>query len=111
MSKINILWTSDNKDTFINVVAAYALGSINNEWWKEVKLMIWGAPVKLTKDEPQIQAELLEMIGMGVEVEVCKRCCIEYKTEELFDKMGAKQVMLGPIVTEHLKSDEKLITI
>lgn len=111
MDKLTILWTSDNKDTFMNVVASYIQGSKSNEWWKDIKLMIWGAPVKLVGEDSQIQAELLEIIGLGVKVEVCKRCCIQYELTELFEKLGASQEMLGPIVTAQLKSDEKILTI
>ena len=45
--KLNILWTTDNKDTIFNMLAMYTLNSKKRGWWQEVNVILWGASVKL----------------------------------------------------------------
>ena len=66
MNKINILWTTDNKDTVFNMLSMYAINSKKREWWQEVNVIIWGASVKLVGNDTQIQTEVLEMLGQGL---------------------------------------------
>ena len=35
--KLNILWTTDNKDTIFNMLSMYAINSVNRGWWKTYK--------------------------------------------------------------------------
>ena len=41
--KLNILWTTDNKDTIFNMLSMYTLNSKKRGWWKEVNVILWGA--------------------------------------------------------------------
>ena len=73
--KLNILWTTDNKDTIFNMLAMYTLNSKKRGWWQEVNVILWGASVKLAAQDTQVQTEILEMLQTGVTVEACQDCC------------------------------------
>ena len=81
MNKINILWTTDNKDTVFNMLSMYAINSKKREWWQEVNVIIWGASVKLVGNDTQIQTEVLEMLGQGLHVEAVKTVVISLELQ------------------------------
>ena len=33
MERLNILWTSSDKDTFMHMISMYSLNSIKSGWW------------------------------------------------------------------------------
>jgi hypothetical protein len=72
MESLVILWTTDNKDTFFNMVNMYAINSMRHNWWAEVTVIIWGSSSRLAGTDPQVQLELFEMLQQGVKVEACK---------------------------------------
>jgi len=111
MDKLNILWTTDNKDTVFNMVSMYATNSVKNNWWNEVNVIIWGASAKLVGNDTQVQTEVLEMIARGVKVEACKACSDNLGVTEKLIQLGVNVRYMGNALTEYLKSDEKFISI
>jgi len=111
MEKLNILWTTDNKDTIFNMLAMYALNSKAKNWWPEVNVIIWGASVKLVKTDTQVQTEVLEMVKAGITVEACKDCADNFGATETLEKLGVTVKYMGLPLTEILKQGERLITI
>jgi len=111
MEKLNILWTTDNKDTVFNMLAMYAINSKTRNWWPKVNVIIWGASVKLVKNDTQIQTEVLEMVKAGVTVEACKDCADNFGASEILEKLGVNVRYMGQPLTDLLKRDERLITI
>jgi len=111
MEKLNILWTTDNKDTFFNMLAMYATNSKKRGWWNNVNVIIWGASAKLAGNDTQIQTEILEMINAGVTIEACKDCADIFGVTEKLERMGITVRYMGLPLTEYLKNGEKLISI
>ena len=111
MEKINILWTTDNKDTIFNMISMYAINSKKRGWWKEVNVILWGASVKLAGSETQIQTEILEMLQNGLSVEACKDCCDNFGVADTISKLGVNVRYMGQYLTEYIKAGEKIITI
>ena len=37
--KLNILWTTDNKDTIFNMLSMYVINSKNRGWWKHINVI------------------------------------------------------------------------
>ena len=111
MNRINLLWTTDNKDTAITMIAMYAANAKKNAWWDEVQVIIWGASSKLVADEPQIQAEIAEMLHHGVHIEACKACADNFGVTEKLEKIGINVRYWGEPLTKLIKSGEHLITI
>ncbi len=111
MGKLNILWTTDNKDTIHNMIAMYAINARKNKWWDQVNVIIWGASAKIAGMDTTVQTEILEMLNIGVSVEACKACAENYGVAEALEKLGVKVRYMGQPFTEYIKKGEKLITI
>ena len=111
MEKLNILWTSDNKDTFFNMLALYTVNSKKKAWWEEVNVIIWGASAKLVAENEDVQAKVREMKENGVNVEACKVCSDNLGVTDKLIALGIDVKYMGAPLTEYLKSEEKIITI
>lgn len=111
MESLTILWTTDNKDTFFNMINMYAVNALKHNWWEEVTVIIWGASARLAGSDVQVQLEIMEMIQQGVKVEACKACADICAVSDQLEKLGVKVRYMGVTLTEILKSDKKLLTI
>tara|TARA_R110001583_G_scaffold10417_12_gene47955 strand:- start:12942 stop:13322 length:381 start_codon:yes stop_codon:yes gene_type:complete len=109
--KLNILWTTANKETVINMIAMYSSTSLKYEWWSEVNVIIWGASAKLIKEDVEIQKVVLEMINNGVNVGACLACADKYDATETLKNMGIDVKYMGQPLTDIIKKGEKLITL
>ncbi len=109
--KLNILWTTDNKDTIFNMLSMYTLNSKKRGWWKEVNVILWGASVKLAAQDTQVQTEILEMLQAGVTVEACQDCCERFEVKPIIEKLGVTVRYMGAPLTEYLKNGEKILTL
>lgn len=110
MSKLNILWTTDNKEVFFNVVAMYAINGKNENWWDEIQLIIWGPSARLTATESSIQTEIKELLSAGVKIVACKECADNYQVRPALEKLGIHVFYTGELLTEILIQNEKLLT-
>ena len=111
MEKLNILWTTDNKDTVLQMLVMYATNSRSNGWWQEVNVIIWGASAKLVGTDTQIQAEVLEMLNHGITIEACKACTDNLGVTDRLTELGVNVRYMGEVLTNYLKSGEKVLTI
>jgi hypothetical protein len=111
MDKLNILWTTDNKDTVFSMLSMYSINSITSKWWKEVNLIIWGASARLAGNDIQVQTEIIEMINQGVSIEACKDCCDSFGVTDKLTKLGINVRYMGKSLTDYIKSGEKILTI
>jgi len=111
MEKLNILWTTDNKDTVFNMLIMYATNSKIKGWWKNVNVIIWGASAKLVGGDTQVQSEILEMINQGVHVEACKECCDRAGVTDRLIKLGIDVRYMGEPFTTYIKDGERILTI
>ncbi len=109
--KLNILWTTDNKQTVINMLALYAYNSLKNRWWNEVSVIVWGASAKLIADDKEIQEVIKTMQSAGVTIEACKVCSDNLNVTETLINLDIDVKYMGDPLTTYLKSDAKLLTI
>ena len=111
MEKINILWTTDNKETVFNMLSMYAMNSKNNNWWQNVNVIIWGASAKLAGTDRQVQTEIKEMMSKGVNIEACKDCSDTFKVTDKLVQLGINVRYMGEPLTNYIKSGEPVLTI
>lgn len=90
MDRLNILWTTNDKDTFFNMISMYSLNSLKSNWWNNVNIIIWGGLTRLTGEDPEAQKELMKN---GVSVEACKACADKMKTTYLFKRIKLDRQM------------------
>ncbi len=111
MDKLNILWTTDNKDTIDNLLAMYSINSKAYDWWENVNVIIWGASAKLIGREIKYQALVKDMLDSGVNVEACKVCSDNLNASKKLIELGVDVKFMGEQLTKYLKSNEKVLTI
>lgn len=110
MEKLNILWTSNDKETFKNMISMYSLNSMKNGWWDEVNIIIWGSSTRLSGEDEEIQKELQMLMKNGVTIEACKACADKIKVSSILKDLGIEVKYMRKL-TGIIKRDEKLITI
>lgn len=106
-----ILWTSNNVDTFDEMVFMYALNGKKMGWWKAVTLIIWGSSAKLSGEDEVVQIKLQELIENGVHVTACKACAEDLGVSNELQQIGVEIKYWGNPLTKVIKSDARLITI
>lgn len=111
METLYILWTTDNKETFFNMINMYAVNLLKHGWWNKVVVIIWGASARLTGTDARVQLEIMEMIQQGVRVEACKACADNFEVSDVLSKMGVVVKYWGDPLTQLLKSGAKLLTV
>ena len=100
MDTLHILWTSENKEAFLEMIGLYAYNSMKNDWWKKVNLIIWGPSVKLAANDNQILTELLELKNIGVSLEACRNCMDNYGVTEKLEKIVVHIDYMGKYFTK-----------
>ncbi|MDR0348543.1 MAG: DsrE family protein [Tannerella sp.] len=111
MNKINILWTTGDKITALNMLAIYVLNAKRRGWWQEIHVIIWGASAKLVAEDTQVQTEVLEMIHSGIRVEACKDCSDACGVTDKLERLGVNVKFMGPPLTDCIKAGEPVLTI
>ena len=111
MEKLNILWTSADKDTVTNMLAMYAGNSLKKGWWDEVNIIIWGGSAKLVGEDEGMQRLVGELIEKGITIEACKACADKYGVSDTMKELGVDVKYMGQPLTEYIKGDDHLITI
>jgi len=110
MEKLDILWTSNDKDTFKNMIAMYSLNSMKSGWWDAINIIIWGGSTRLSGNDPEVQKELQKLIKSGVTVEACKACADKMKVSATLKELGVEVKYMSKL-TGLIKGDNHLITI
>jgi hypothetical protein len=111
MEKLNILWTTTNKDTIINMISMYSVNAIKYGWWNEINIIVWGGSAKLINEDKEIQEEVRKMIEVGVNIEGCLACSDKYNATVTLTGLGIDLKYMGEPLTTYLKNDEKIITL
>jgi len=111
MDKLNILWTSGDKETFLSMIATYTPNALKNGWWDEINILIWGGSTRLAFEDAQVQKRITQLIEAGVTIEACKGCADKYKASQALKELGVDVKYTGTTLTKYIKSDVKLLTI
>ncbi len=108
--KVNVLWSSGDKDVAKKLVFMYTLNSKIHGWWEEVTLIVWGPSANLLANDEQLAFDIKKMIEKGIKVVACKACSDSYNVSDKLEEMGIEVKYMGKDLTSILKNDEKLIT-
>lgn len=111
MEKLNILWTTTNRDTITNMILMYSTNAKQKGLWDEINVIIWGASAKLLGENTAVQAEVCEMIEKGVHVEACLSCADQFGVSETIKSLGVETKYMGEPLTAYLKKGEKILSL
>ena len=106
-----ILWTSDNKDTVMNMVILYAHNAKKKQWMEDVHILVWGASQKLIAQDDQIQEAVKAMIEDGVKVTACLKCAQDLGISEELTSCNIDVYYTGELLSDWIKSGETVITV
>jgi hypothetical protein len=108
--KVNVLWSSGDKDVAKKLVFMYTLNSKIHGWWDEVRLIVWGPSANLLANDEELSFDVKKMIEKGIEVVACKACSDSYNVSDKLANLGIEVKYMGKDLTSILKENEKLIT-
>lgn len=106
-----VLWTSGDKEVALNMVFMYTLNSKLKNWWKDVRLIVWGPSSKLLSEDKELQHEVKRMKEAGVILEACKACAERYGVTEPLQQLGIEVYYIGQQLTNYLKEKRHVITL
>jgi hypothetical protein len=105
MDKLVILWTTDNKETALDMVLMYTLKANTNRWWKYCELITWGPSNRLVCEDKEVQEQLKLVQEAGVKITACKRCAERHGLENQLEALGIEIKFMGEPLTQYLKDE------
>ena len=112
MSKVLVVWKSNNDIDIHNFVIPYCYNAVMHEWFDEVELLIWGASQERVMNDTIIQQRVANLVKNNVTVYACKMCSDNVGATEVFKTLGVNVRYTGDLLSDRLKdSDYEVITI
>jgi len=112
MSKVLVVWKSNNDIDIHNFVIPYCYNAVVQEWFDEVELLIWGASQEKVLEDTIIQQRVSNLIKNNVKVYACKMCSDKVGASDLLIKLGVNVRYTGDLLSDRLKdSTYEVITI
>ncbi len=108
-SKLAVLWTSGDSEVAHNVAFMYAHNAKRVGWFDEVTLIVWGPSQRNLVGDKRLQEKIKAMQKDGVVVEACIACAMNYGIVEELKALGISVRGMGIPLTNHLKSDWKVL--
>ena len=106
--KLLIVWTSGDKEVALKMVLMYASNA--SSWWDSITFLIWGPSQKLVVEDPEIQEAIKLMKERNVRLLACVACANEYGFAEDLKAQDIEVFSMGPLLSNWLQSDSKVIT-
>jgi len=110
IDSVAIVWTSGDPEVAKKMVFLYAYNAKKNEWFENIKFIIWGSSTLLVSQDKEIQDWVKKLDEAGVKLYACKWCADEYKVSELLEKLGVDVIYYGEPLTKLIKDDWKILT-
>lgn len=111
METLVVLWKTNHLVDVKEMLVPYVLASKKNGWWDAVVVIVWGTSQKLISDNPEIQADIKQMLATGITVHACKKCADDLCVSDHLSALGIDVLYTGVLLTEYLKSDAKVLSI
>jgi hypothetical protein len=109
--KLTILWTSGDPEVAHRMVLMYGKAAKSNQWFDEVRVIIWGPSARLVAADKDIQAKLSEMKQNGITLEACVVCADSYGVSDRLRELGIEVKPMGKPLSDIIRQkDTHLIT-
>ncbi len=110
MKKLNVLWTTAEKDVAMRMIFIYLMDAKSMGWYDEIDLIIWGPSARLVAEDDQVQKELDFIMQSGINVEACEGCTQAYGVSDKLRSLGINVRFMGEPLTKILHSTDRLVT-
>lgn len=101
--KLTVVWTSGDPEVAHRMVLMYGAAAKKNQWFDEVRVVIWGPSARLTASDKDIQAKLAEMKDSGVVLQACVVCADSYGVSDRLRELGIEVKPMGKPLSDTLK--------
>jgi len=108
--QLAVLWTSGDPEVAKKMVFIYTYNAKKYNWFKQIRLIVWGASTKLLSKDKELQDWIGKMKEAGVELYACKWCSDSYGVSEQLTKMGIEVIYYGKPLTKMIKSGWHILT-
>ena len=105
-----VIWTTGDKDVAMNMVFMYVLNAKRRNWWKDLRLIVWGPSALLASSDPDIQKEITRMLELGVVLEACKACADRYGVSNHLSDLGIEVKYMGIPLTQYIQEGRNVIS-
>ncbi len=112
MSKVLVVWKSNNNIDIHNFVIPYCYNAVMHKWFDGVELLIWGASQEKVMEDTVIQQRVANLVKNNVTVYACKMCSDNVGASEVLKELGVNVRYTGDLLSDRLKDkDYEVITI
>jgi hypothetical protein len=108
--RLAVVWTSGDPDVAHRVCFMYTHNAKTQEWFDEVRLVVWGPSARLLAGDKDLQAKIKAMMSDGVEVQACIVCADSYGVTERLRALGIEVKPMGRPLSTMLKDGYKVLT-
>lgn len=112
MSKLLVVWKSDNDTDITKFVVPFSYNSKAQGWFDHVEVLIWGKSQEIVRETTKYQELVKTLIHDGIDVYACKMCADQTMSTELLESLGVTVMYTGTYLAEKMKSPEwEVITL
>ena len=106
-----VLWASSDRDVALNMVFMYTLNAKRRQWWKDIRLIVWGPSARLLSEDSELQREVAKMKETGIVLEACKACADRYGVSSVLEQLGVEVKYMGAPLTDYLKEGRSVLAL
>jgi len=110
IDRLAVLWTSGDPEVAKKMVFVYVFNAKKNNWFKEIRFIIWGASTKLLSQDKELQKWITKFKEMEIKLFACKWCSDSYGVSDLLTQLGVNVIYYGKPLTKLIKTDWKILT-
>lgn len=110
-NELLILWTSDNRDTFENLLYTYVSEAVSEGWFDEVTIISWGASQIMLSEDNLVKEKIKMLSKQGVKVIACKKSYENMYVEKKLAEIDIEMIYAGEFLSDWLKSGKPTLTI
>ena len=112
MSKLLVVWKSDNDVDINNFIMPFATNSKKQGWFDDVEVLIWGASAHKIKEDSDAQTIVSTLLASGIRLVACKYCADQVGVSELLTELGVTVMYTGVYLSTALQDSEtEVLTI
>lgn len=109
-NELMVVWTTDNRETIMNMILLYTHNAKLKGWFDEVTLLVWGASQQILSEDKEIREKVQEMVDAGVKVVACKKCAENMYIEKHMQECGVEVFYTGELLSDWAKAGKPLMT-
>ena len=108
--RLAVLWTSGDPDVARKIAFIYTLNAKKQNWFKEVRLIVWGPSAELLNRDSGLQEWMGKLKAAGVGLFACKWCSDSYGVSDRLSELGIEVIYYGKPLTRMLKTGWRVLT-